>query len=190
MKKIVLTYGILAGAINAGMAYALTTVFGDELMHANAEWVGYTVMIIALAMIFVGVKQYRDRELGGVIKFGRAFLVGLYIALVASVIYVGVWEIYMNTEGEDFIEEYTSSYITQMEEDGATPAEIKEVEAEMDYYKEIYRKPLLRMLVTLSEILPVGLIIALISAAVLRNNKLIPPERPTGTTDPEGPKTP
>lgn len=178
MKKIVLTYGILAGAINAGMAYALTTVFGDELMHANAEWVGYTVMIIALAMIFVGVKQYRDHELGGVIKFGRAFLVGLYIALVASVIYVGVWEIYMNTAGGDFMEEYTTSYISQMEENGASAAEISEAETEMEYYKEMYRNPLLRMLITLSEILPVGLIIALISAAVLRNNKIVPPEQP------------
>lgn len=176
MKKIIITFGMLAGAINALMATLLTNFGGEELIHANAEWVGYLVMIIALSMIFVGVKQFRDKQLGGVIKFGKAFLVGLYIALIASVIYVGVWEIYLAVSGVDFIAVYQDSLIQNMIADGATQTEISAMKEELQYYADIYKNPALRTLVTLSEILPVGLIIALISAGLLRKSSFMPAE--------------
>jgi len=179
MKKIVFTYGILAGAINAGVAYLLTITAGDELVHANNEWVGYLVMIIALSMIFVGVKQYRDRHLGGVIKFGKAFLIGLYITLIASLIYVGVWEVYMQTSDENFIETYQSSIIEQMQAEGASDEEITSKKEELEYFAGIYKKPLYRIPITFSEIFPVGLLISLVSAALLKNSRLLPAEEPS-----------
>ncbi|MTI89211.1 MAG: DUF4199 domain-containing protein [Balneolaceae bacterium] len=174
MKKIVFTYGVLAGAINTVIAYLLTTIAGDDLMHANAEWVGYLIMIIALSIIFVGIKQYRDKHLGGIIKFGKAFLTGLYIALVASVIYVGVWEIYMQTSGEGFIDTYQASYMETLRAEGATAKELAEASEKMEYYKKMYSNTFLRMLITLSEILPVGIIISLISALLLKNSTVLP----------------
>lgn len=174
MKKIVFTYGIIAGVINTGIAGLLYMIKGDELMHANSIWIGYLVMIIALSMIFVGVRQFRDQHLGGVIKFGKAFLVGLYIALIASVIYVGAWEIYMQTSGEGFIDTYQASIIENMRDEGAADSEIAAMEEELKYYAEIYENPFLRVFVTLSEILPVGVIIALISAALLRKSDFMP----------------
>lgn len=174
MKKIVFTFGIIAGIINAGTAALLVTLAGDELMHANSEWVGYLVMFISLSLIFVGVKQYRDQHLGGVISFGKAFLVGLYIALVAGVLYVGVWEIYMQTSGEDFIEVYQASAVENMRQSGATATEIADFQDQMEYYAEIYENPFYRVLITLSEILPVGLIITLVSAALLRKSDFMP----------------
>ena len=89
MKKIVFTFGIIAGFINIMTDILLTNLGGEEMMHSNTQWIGYLVMVIALSLIFVGVKQYRDKHLGGVIKFGKAFLIGLYISLVAGAIYVG-----------------------------------------------------------------------------------------------------
>jgi len=174
VKKIVFTFGIIAGTINTGIAALLFVIVGDELMHANAEWLGYLVMIIALSMIFVGVKQYRDKHLGGVIKFGKAFLVGLYIALVAGAVYVGAWEVYMQTSGENFIETYQSSLLDNMRENGATEEEITAKKVDLEYFADIYRNPFLRVLVTLSEILPVGLLISLISAALLRKSTFMP----------------
>jgi uncharacterized membrane protein YhaH (DUF805 family) len=174
MKKIVLTFGLLAGAINALVATLLTNFGGEDLMHANAEWVGYLVMIIALSMIFVGVKQFRDKQLGGVIKFGKAFLVGLYIALIASVIYVAVWEMYLAISGVDFIAIYQDSLIENMIASGATDSEISSMREELQYYADIYENPFLRTLLTLSEILPVGLIIALISAGLLKKSSFMP----------------
>lgn len=174
MKKIIFVYGIIAGAINIGVALLLTNVLGDEMAHANTEWLGYLVMIIALTMIFVGIKQFRDKHLGGVIKFGKAFLVGLYIALVASAIYVGSWEVYIQTSGEDWIESYQTSLIEDMREQGATEEEISTKKEELEYYADMYENPFSRVLITLSEILPVGLLISLISAALLQKSNFMP----------------
>lgn len=176
MSKIILTFGILAGLINVVIATLLTNFAGDEMMHANSEWVGYLVMIIALSMIFVGVKQYRDNYLGGVIKFGKAFLVGLYIALVASAFYVGGWEIYLQTSDVNFMETYSTSVIENMEADGASDEAIAEMEEQIQFYSDMYENPFFRVLLTLSEILPVGLIISLISAALLRKSTFMPAE--------------
>ncbi len=181
MKKIVFVYGVIAGAINLGIALLLTTIFGNEMAHANMEWLGYLIMIIALTMIFMGIKQFRDKNLGGVIKFGKAFLVGLYIALVASAIYVVSWEVYIQTSGENWIENYQSSLIEGMREHGATEEEITIKKEELEYYANMYENPLNRTLITLSEILPVGLIISLISAALLRKNTFMPADQNINT---------
>ncbi len=176
MKKIVFVYGIIAGAINTGLTMLLFLVWGDDLLHLNAEWIGYLIMIIALTMIFMGVKQYRDKHLGGVIKFGKAFLVGLYIALVASAIYVGAWEVYLQTSGDDFITSYQTSVVENMREEGASEEQIAQMMEDLEYYAEMYENPFLRVLITLSEILPVGLLIALISAVLLRKPGFMPAE--------------
>ncbi|MEQ8524824.1 DUF4199 domain-containing protein [Gracilimonas sp.] len=181
MKKIVAVFGILAGLINAAIAMLLTTLAGDDMIHANSEWVGYLVMIIALSMIFVGVKQYRDKHLGGVIKFGKAFLVGLYIALVASALYVGSWEVYLQTSDVDFIETYSTSIIENMKAEGEPEAEIQAMQEQLQFYADIYENTFFRILMTLSEILPVGLIIALISAALLRKSSFMPDEENINT---------
>lgn len=174
MKKIVLVYGVIAGAINIAVALLLTTIFGDDMAHSNTEWLGYLIMIIALTLIFMGIKQFRDKHLGGVIKFGKAFLTGLYIALVASAVYVGMWEVYIQTSGENWIENYQTSLIEGMREQGATEQEITIQKKELEYYADIYKDPFTRTLITLSEILPVGLIISLISAALLRKSTFMP----------------
>jgi len=181
MKKIVLTFGILAGMINAAAGILLVSWGGDELVHANSMWIGYLVMIISLSMIFVGVKQYRDQHLGGVITFVKAFLTGLYIALVAAAIYVAGWEIYLQVSDLDFIETYRVSVIENMRDEGASAVEISEMEEEMDNFAEIYENPFYRVLITLSEILPVGLIITLISAALLRKSSFLPSEENVNT---------
>jgi hypothetical protein len=173
MRKIVLTYGIIAGIINAATATVLVTLAGEELLHANSEWIGYLVMIVSLSMIFIGVKQYRDWHLGGIISFGKAFLVGLYIALVAAAIYVISWEIYMQLSDMDFMETYSTAVIEDMRAEGAAPAEISEMQEQMDYFAGIYENPFYRVFITLSEILPVGLIITLISAFLLRKSSFM-----------------
>lgn len=174
MKKIALTYGVIAGIINVGTGILLTNFAGEEMIHANSQWIGYLVMIIALSMIFVGIKQFRDKHLGGVIKFGQAFLAGLYITLVASVIYVGVWEIYLQTSGIDFMAGYQASVIENMKADGASQAEISATREQLDFYSQMYKNTFYRMLLTLSEILPVGLTITLISATLLRKSTFMP----------------
>jgi hypothetical protein len=173
--KYLFVYGAIAGAIvvsviTFGIAFDLPN-------HVTLEWFGYLVMLVALSLIFVGVKRYRDVESGGIIKFGPAFGLGLGIAAVAALVYVLGWEIYLAASGRDFMAEHSASIIEGMRADGASAAAIQSRVAELQGLTTRYRSPLFRIPVTFVEIFPVGLLISLMSAALLRNPKLLPAKR-------------
>ena len=111
MSKIIFTFGTTSGLVVIGGMLLSLTLRSDGESMSSGEVVGYLIMIVALSVIFVGVKRYRDRELGGVIRFGQAFLLGLGISLVAGVAYVVAWEGYLAVTDHAFIEEYTRSVI-------------------------------------------------------------------------------
>jgi hypothetical protein len=164
MKRIIIINGLIAGAIVSLMfaiSYPLT--HNGTLSNESSMVVGYISMVIALSLVFVGIKSYRDQHQKGVITFGRGFVVGILITLIASVMYASTWEIYYNT-----------SYLEKMKQEGASEAEIAQQRAEMEEFGEMYKNPVIRFGVTLSEILPVGIIITLISAALLRRKEFLP----------------
>lgn len=167
-----LVYGGLSGAV--AISVLVFSLAFNLPNHTHSLWFGYLVMLVALSLIFVGVKRYRDVECGGVVSFGRAFLIGIGIALVAAVIYALGWELYLAVSGKDFMAEYTASILDRMRVDGATPAAIAAKTAEMRAMAEAYRNPLFRLPMTFVEIFPVGLVVTLVSAALLRNPRLLP----------------
>ena len=173
MLRIVLVFGVLSGVvIIAGMLVTLGLTNGEG--HNSSLWLGYLIMILALSMIFFGVKRYRDRELGGIIKFLPAFGIGLAIAIVASIAYVLTWESYLAISHYDFMTAYSKSVIEAKRAEGITGPALDAVVAQMETLKVQYANPLFRLPMTFLEIFPVGLIMALISAAVLRNSKILP----------------
>lgn len=171
MKKTILAYGGITGAVIIG-----SMIWGIVASEAGgfSQWLGYLIMLVAMTMIFVGIKRYRDRELGGVIKFGQGFLLGLGIALVASVIYVVVWEAYLAMSNYAFIDEYTAGIIQLRQEDGISGEELQAVIAKMDELKAQYANPFFRLPMTFAEIFPIGLLVALLSAAALRFPNVLP----------------
>ncbi len=174
MKKIVIIYGLIAGAIVSALMH-LTMIKSDGQMNFDGGMLlGYLTMIIALAMIFFGVKVYRDKHMGGTITFGKAFVVGLYITIVASVVYCVNWEIMLNTSASGFMDQYTTYYIEKMEAEGASVTEIEEMREEMASMSEMYKNPVARFGMTFLEIFPVGLVISLISAALLKKGDVLP----------------
>jgi len=175
MTRYALIYGAIAGALAATV---LTVGIASDLSnHTTSLWFGYLVMLVALSLIFVGIKRYRDVECGGVIRFGRAFLLGLGIAAVAGLIYALVWESYLQISGYDFMADYTRSVLKNMQAEGASPAAIQAKAAEMNAMAESYKNPLFRIPMTFIEIFPVGIVVALISAGLLRNPKMLPARR-------------
>ena len=170
-----LVYGGIAGAIVIAILIAGLTF--DLPSHFRTEWFGYTVMLAALSLIFVGIKRYRDVECGGVIRFAPALAVGLGIAAVAALIYILVWEIFLAASGWDFMTEYTAGIIADMRAEGASPAAIEAKSREMRELAAMYENPLFRCPITFVEIFPVGLVVALVSAALLRNPRLLPASR-------------
>ena len=168
MKKVVLKYGFLAAAVIALLSFLLLWAAGEDSSHYQSEWLGYLIMVLGLSVIFVAVKQHRDHNLGGVIGVGKAFQVGLLITLMAALIYVLTWEYYYRTEGQDFIANYQTTLVDSLREQGSSEAEIQQQQQEMTDFAQLYDRFYFRAFITLLEILPVGLLIALFSAALLR----------------------
>jgi len=177
MKRIVLIFGSIAGVIVGGMFLATWPLHENgTLTPESGMLVGYTTMVIALSLIFFGVKSYRDNQLNGSISFGKALVVGLWISLVAAVIYALTWEIMYNTIASDYLKDWANYSIEKMKATGASAEEIMAEEKEMTEMFEWYKNPLLRFGMTMAEILPVGILISLICAALLRKKEFLPSE--------------
>jgi uncharacterized protein DUF4199 len=173
MTKFALIYGTLSGLVVIS-AMLLGIIFGDTLGILANQWVGYLIMLIAFTLIFMGIKRYRDVELGGVIGFSRAFLLGLCISVVAGLAYVIVWEGYLASSGDAFINGYIASSIEAYRESGLSGAALDREIATLEELRESYGNPLFRIPMTFLEIFPIGLVVSLISAAVLRKSEVLP----------------
>ena len=171
MTRIILTYGLISGVVTI-LGIMATLAAADGAPHS--PWLGYLIMLVALSAILVGVKQYRDQHLGGVIRFWNALLLGLGIALVASAAYVTVWEIYLALTDYAFMDHYTAAMLEAKRAAGVRGAAYARAVAEMETLQRQYANPLFRIPVTFVEIFPVGLLVALVSAALLRNPKFLP----------------
>jgi hypothetical protein len=167
-----LTYGGIAGAI--AIAVIFFSLVSGLPNHNHSMWFGYLVMLAALTLIFVGVKRYRDVECGGVIRFGRAFGIGLGMAVVAGLVYVALFEVFVAATGYDFMADYSHAILEGMRRDGASAAEIAAAQQEMHGFEDIFADPFKRLPMVFLEIFPVGLLVALVSAALLRNPRLLP----------------
>jgi hypothetical protein len=170
--KYALTYGLLSGLVIIATMITGLALSGQDSFFSS-EWFGYLVMLVALTFIFVGVKRYRDVERGGVIKFGRAFAMGLGIAAAAGVAYVAVWEIYLAMTDYAFMDQYIAGVMRAREAEGASAAALAEQMARLESMRVSYANPLFRVPMTFLEIFPVGLLVSLVSAALLRNPKLL-----------------
>lgn len=178
MKKVVLVYGLIAGAIVGGMMFLTMPLLTDGTIDfGKGELIGYSTMVIALSMVFFGVKSYRDNHLAGTITFGKGFQVGILITLLASVMYALSWEIVYSQIGERFMEMMNHHYELDMRVNGATEAEIQKSMEDMASFKELYQNPIIRFGMTLMEIFPVGLLITLVSAGLLRKKEFLPASR-------------
>lgn len=173
MFRLALIYGVLSGGVIIGITTIGFIMSGGEVAE-NAQVVGYLVMFLALSVIFVAVKQYRDGHHGGVIKFLPALGMGLLVSLVAAVVYVAVWEVYLAATDFAFWDAYAASLIEAEQAKGTSEEDIAALTENMAEMRELYANPLFRIPITFSEIFPVGLLISLISAAILRNPNVLP----------------
>ena len=175
MKRIVLTFGLIAGVILAGTMLA-TLPFHDAIGNDGGLLVGYTSMVLAFLLIYFGVRSYRDNVAGGRVGFLRALGVGALIALVASACYVATWEaLYFGTKS-DYIEKYQARELEKARQSGESEAQLAAKAAEMKTFAEMYRNPLFNTVITFMEPLPVALVIALVSAGILSRRRKDAPQ--------------
>lgn len=175
MKRIVITNGIIAGIIVSVIMVSTHPLIEKGIVDMDYGMViGYTSMVISLSMVFFGIKTYRDQHGEGTITFWKAFQIGILITLIASLMYAITWEAYYNLMASDFMEKYTEHYISGLAEEGASAAELEAARQQMAESAEMYKNPFIRFGFTLREILPVGLVITLISAGLLRKKEILP----------------
>jgi hypothetical protein len=176
MARIVLIFGLISGAIVAGLMWFMLGLFSTGTVNFdNGEIFGYATMLIALSMIFFGIKSYRDNN-GGRIGFWKGIQVGLLISLISAACYGLSWEVYYRTSSSDFMQEYTTHYLAKMRERGASQADVEAAAKQMADIGEMYKNPVIRFAMTLMEILPVGIIVTLVSAALLRKREVLSAE--------------
>ncbi len=178
MRKITLTFGLTAGAfLSVFLTVTLAMWNSGTLGFENGETIGYTGMLIAMSMVFFGIKSFRDNHMDGVIDFRKGFKVGILIALIASSMYVATWEVFAWVQPEEvtvFMNNYTEYMLDKAKEAGATQADLDQQRSDMAEFQEMYKNPLVRVGVTFVEVLPVGLLVTLISAAILRRKETLP----------------
>lgn len=164
MKNIILKNGLIGGLIIAtSMVIGTYMCYHSKKGFEPSYALGFGGMLLAFVFIYVGIEQYRNKINNGKISFVKALQVGFLIALLISAIYVGVWLIEYYNFFPDFIEKYAQSVLAQTK-----PSDLAEATSKMNSYKEMYKNPVMIILLTFMEILPMGLAIALISALILK----------------------
>jgi hypothetical protein len=169
MQKIVLRFGLASGAILVAMALVMMPLcMRGTIDFDHSEILGYTSMVLSFLLVFFGVRSYRDNVAGGAISFGKAFQVGILITLVTCAIYVIAWEIAYFNFFPNFLDQYGAHVIAKMRSSGASDAAILETTRKMADLAKHYTNPLYNSAITFMEVFPVGLIMTLVSAAILR----------------------
>jgi Protein of unknown function (DUF4199) len=167
MKKIVVTFGLISGAVTA-MLMLITVPFADKLGFGKGEIIGYTLIVMSAMLIFFGIRSYRENASGGRLTFGRGFAVGILITLLSNICYVATWEVVYFKFMPDFADKYAARMIDQAKASGASPEKIEKTTQQAKQFKQTYNKPLMNIAYTFAEVFPVGLAVTLLSAAVLR----------------------
>jgi hypothetical protein len=164
MKKTVLTFGLISGAISSVMMVA-TVPFAHRIGFSKALVLGYTTIVLSFLLVFFGIRSYRDN---GQITFAKAFAVGISITLISCIFYVGTWEILYFNFMPDFMDNYGAQTIEKLKASGASATAVEAQVQQLKKFKEQYKNPLFNSLMTFIEPFPVGLAITLLSSAVLR----------------------
>jgi hypothetical protein len=168
MKKNILTYGLISGSIISALMAVNVSMCSNSGDFESSMLIGYASMLIAFSMIFVALKNYRDKYNGGILSFGKAFKLGLFITLIASAIYVIVWMIEEQLFFPDFMEKYMAHEMSKLQSSGISGAELASEAKKLEQAKEWYKNPILKILMTFMEIFPVGLMVTLISSLILK----------------------
>lgn len=168
MKRTVLVFGILSGLVSAAMMFiTMPLINRGTINFDNGEVIGYTSILLSFLLVFFGIRSYRENH-GGTITFGRGFSVGILITLISCVFYVASWMIIYYNFMPDFFEKYEAHVEAKMRASGASEAALAAKKQEMQQLMKIYANPVGHVAMVFIEPFPVGLVVTLVSAGVLR----------------------
>jgi hypothetical protein len=174
MKKTVLTFGLIAGVIISVLMDG-SLLLADKIGTSHSMMLGYTIMVASFLLIYFGIRSYRDNNLSGKISFGRAFACGILITLITTVCYVATWEVLYFNFMPHIMDGYFAAEIHKVQSAGLDPAATAAKVAAIQHSQQLFQNPFVNMAYAFIEPLPVGLLITLISAALLkRKTEMLP----------------
>lgn len=166
--KLTTVYGLLAGLIIAIMMQASLMYYSGNANYEQAEIVGYISIFLGFTLVYFGVKKHKENQYKEGINFKQAFMAGLKIVLFASTLYALLWLLYITINGNEFMENYYERAAEKINE-GAGSATDKEAKLEkLAKTKKIMVQPWAQTGMAFMELFPVGLLVSVISAAILR----------------------
>lgn len=163
MKKITFIFGSVIGLV-----LSTNSILHMNMMYSNPGYVGndvvgYATLVLVFSVIYFGVRNYRNQHLDGKISFPKAFKTGALICFIASTYYVVLGLLYYYIFVPDFMDVYADYIIRNSP---ANEVEIKT--AQMESMKEMSENPFFLVLFSYFEVLPIGMVVALISAFITR----------------------
>jgi hypothetical protein len=167
MKKTVLVFGLISGALSAALML-VTIPFADRIGWEKGEILGYTGIVLSALMVFFGVRSYRENFGAGRLTFWRGFAVGILITLISSACYVGTWEVVYYKLMPGFADKYAAHMVEHAKASGASPQKVDETAKKAEQFKQMYANPVINVAMTFMEVFPIGLVITAFSAGVLR----------------------
>ncbi len=176
MKKIIVTFGVISGAISSLMMVG-TVPIRHMIGFDKSIVIGYTSIVLSFLMVYFGIRSYRDNLGHGQITFLKAFAVGISITVLSCLCYVVTWEVMYYTVFPDFWYKYGAYLVEKLQASGASPAAVQAKLQQVTKYRELYKNPFFNAALTFIDPFRIGLVITLISAAVLRRKPLVPPEQ-------------
>lgn len=168
MKQIIFKNGLIAGLIvSAFMACSMFYCYNSGHFEGSML-LGYSAMLVAFSFVFVGVKNYRDKVADGKITFFTAFKIGIAISAIASTIYVLVWAFEYHFFMPDFLEKYTGAAIEKLQKSDLSTSDLEAKIKEIESSKSLYDNVFSFFAITFAEIFPVGLLVTIVSAFILK----------------------
>ena len=174
MKSFVVKFGFISGGISVVLMFLTFVLFRGPWLFESGYFVGYGGMVLSFAVIFVGVRQYREQVGQGSVSFGKALQAGLLMALISSLCYTVAWLFINHFFYPNFADDYLKFEVNRLRQSGAAEAVMQQKMKMLEEYKSMSANPLMNALLTFTEPLPVGIVVALIAAAVLRKKAAKP----------------
>jgi hypothetical protein len=171
MQRTILRFGLISGCIAAILLFGVTLftkMIGYEKSFDYSAYLGYGAILISMSLVYFGIRSFRDQEGAGTLTFSKGLLIGLGIMVVSCIFYSLAWLVIYYNFIPNFIEDYSQYASNKAQQAGAGPAELAKITSQMDQLKAWYKNPFSIFAITLTEPMPVGLLVTLVSAFILK----------------------
>ncbi len=169
MIRMLLYYGGIGAGVLIGVNLLMLLVMGipGPEAYATGEIVGYAAIVVALLVsIYPGVRDYRDKQGGGRISFGKAWLVGVVVTELPALAFAAYHLLYVKVIDPDFTQKYMD-YQTESARASMTAEDFQAFQATMEAQSALATNVALQSLVMYATVLAIGVGISFLLAFVM-----------------------